>query len=449
MKAALGGGTLKNDVAHMEREEETRVYVGDQQFYYPKKLCCKGDPALERGALQQEAMAKQKRISQDLDERIRKSPLAQPFPDQGTFGAALYEQKQQLYLQSPDTVLYLSQIYAINKVLEEKAAVPGAEKSAQQIDAADREKIDALSKKVLPSMSSLLSKSMGKVNLPMLACQDDPATFVSLVDGFKLDRHNSANQDLTERKNVISESLNMLRGTGAGRNYFGVERSGNSEEYDDLVRELGEYQQKLEAGTADGFDEHNLTQKGLKYISDKLKTRSTTTGVQRFDSTMRMLHQLMPAKEFQALCNRINRSRGVASNPFDKEYVSPLRYAPQTPACIAATRAEVLKAVPSMDPAENLSEILAAHRIAAERDPQRGMKAEVIRPEHEKEDKKHLADVAKVIRRSPEFRQLINGLSNKPAVKARQVAQLTANGGEKLEQSLNNIRQPQQEPGIS
>ena len=97
------------------------------------------------------------------------------------------------------------------------------------------------------------------------------------------------------------------------------------------MQELRQYKQKLDSGTADGFDNHNLTLKDLKYVTDRMKTRNTTTGVQRFDATMRMLQQIMPEKEFQLLCNRVNRARGVASSPLDKDFVSPLRNQGQQP----------------------------------------------------------------------------------------------------------------------
>ena len=439
------GGTLKNDVALLDRPEAT-VYLGDQDFYYPKKLCCKGDPALEKGQLMSDSLEKQRQTAQDLDERIKKQPLAQQ-PGEGTFAAEIYEQKQQLYLQNPDTATYLARLYAVNKVMAEKEAEPGADKRELPITEADRKKIEDLQKHVVPAVSTLLDKSMGKVNMPMMACEDDPARFQNLIEDFRVNRENGVNRDADERRKVIGETLDTLNATGTGRNYFGVQRSRNSDEFDDLMQELRQYKQKLDSGAADGFDHHNLTLKGVKYVSDRMKTRNTTTGVQRFDATMRMLHEIMPAQEFQLLCNRINRARGVASSPLDKDFVSPLRYAPQTAERMAAARAETWKAAPDADAAKGLSEILAARRIAAERDPQRGLKTEVIRLSHEKEDKKLLSDTAKQIRQDPAFKAVLDELPKSPAARKLQLQSLAANGGARLEESMNTQRLLQQEQG--
>ena len=176
-----------------------------------------------------------------------------------------------------------------------------------------------------------------------------------------------------------------------------------------------------------------------------MKTRNTTTGVQRFDATMRMLHQIMPEKEFQLLCNRVNPARGVASSPLDKDFVSPLRYAPKTAERIAAAKAQTWRAAHNADPAKDLSEILAARRIAAERDPERGIKTEVIRPSHEKEDKKLLSDTAKQIRLDPAFKELLSGISKAPAEKISQLQNYAQGGGFLLEASLRNQgQQPEQ-----
>lgn len=430
---------------HITDERTGINYTLHGDYYLP-------DPALEKGKLMSDSLENQKQTARDLDERIKKQLLAQPKPGEGSFGAEIYEQKQQLYLQSPDTATYLARLYAVNKVLAEKQAEPGADKRELPISEEDRKRIEELEKHVVPTVSTLLDKSMGKVSMPMMACEDDQARLMNLIESFGIDRQNGANRDAEERRKVIGETLDTLAGTGTGRNYFGVQRSRNSDEFDEMMDELRQYKEKLDIGTADGFDNHNLTLKGLKYVSDRMKTRSTTTGAQRFDATMRMLQQIMPEKEFQVLCNRINRARGVASSPLDKDFVSPLRCAPQTAERVAAARAEIWKAAPDMDPARGLSEILAARRIAAERDPERGMKTEVIRLSREKEDKKLLEDTAKQIRQEPAIKALLAGLSKTPAMRKNQLQSLAQDGGARLEASLNKKRQelerPQQGPAM-
>ena len=91
---------------------------------------------------------------------------------------------------------------------------------------------------------------------------------------------------------------------------------------------------------------------------------------------------------------------------------------------------------------------MAARRIAEQRNPQRGMKTEVIRPSHEKEDRKALSALAKEIRQTPAFTQLMSTISKKPEIRAGQLANFAANGGQRLEQTLNQYSQPQPQMGI-
>ncbi len=329
MGDVLQGGTLKNDVMNMDSPEAT-MYLGDQQFYYPKKLCCKGDPTLQAGALQTQALDKQRQTAEELDERIKHQPMTEPAPEAGTFAAAIREQKDKLYLQATDTVLYLAKIYALNKVMQGKQAEAGQDKTQLQITEEEGQNIEAMTRKVIPTMSVMLNLGLGKVKLPIEACKDDPGSFLGLVDGYASQKMVGANANLDQRKDVLTEALNAMTATGTGRNYFGFKRDSNSPEYDAMLAELQSYKNKLDLGlTPDGFDNYNLTQKCLRYIDGKLKVRSTTTGVVRFDNTMRVLQQIMPGKEFEGICNRINQVRGVAAMAYDKNYVSAKRYAPK------------------------------------------------------------------------------------------------------------------------
>jgi hypothetical protein len=152
---------------------------------------------------------------------------------------------------------------------------------------------------------------------------------VELVDNYVATREQGANQDMEQRQSVIADAFRALQDTGTGRNYFGKERKANSPEYDEMMRGIIDYGRQLgPRAHISGFENHILTQKCLAYISDKMKVRSTTTGQIRFNNTMRILGQVMPEDEFSALCNRINRVRGVANKPEHDNYVSRETYVP-------------------------------------------------------------------------------------------------------------------------
>ncbi len=337
IQQTLGGGTLKGDVEN-PNSPEAEIYLGSQEFYYPKKLCCKGDPALDPAALKTQSLEQQKKTAQELTERLRRQPLKAPAPEEGTFAAQLRDQKQQLYLQSTDTALYLAKIYALNKVLQDRPADPGQDKTLLKITEEEATRIENLTCKVIPAMETLLDRDWGKVQLPMMACEDGPESYLRIIDGFGQDRLRGTNANREECRSALTEAFDTMTATGTGRNFFGVKRDSNSPEYDAMMAELRAYKEKLDAGqTPDGFDNHNLTQKCLGYLDGKLKVRSTTTGVVRFDNTMKVLKQIMPEKEFTAICNRINQVRGLTGMDFDKNYVSPQRYAPKAAKSPAVT----------------------------------------------------------------------------------------------------------------
>ena len=130
--------------------------------------------------------------------------------------------------------------------------------------------------------------------------------------------------DTTFLKGVITE----LEATKTGKHYFRskTERSNNSTEYDNMLRALKTYYNKLTTDDKDGLLEakNALRDYCKDYIKDKYSVRSRTFGKVRFDAAMTLLYDLMPKSEFSRLLLDINNTRGVrtANHPdavsFDK-----------------------------------------------------------------------------------------------------------------------------------
>ena len=440
----LGGGLLKRDVVRMDGPE-SQMFFGDQTFYYPKKLIQVGDPQLSNEKLQQKSLDAQKNVINEMNEKLRRQPVGKSDPEKNTFAREIHDHKQALYLQDPDPAYHISRLYAAQKMLQEKIA-QGADPENRKITPEDKTRMYALASNLNPSVQAILAKPEGKVSLPMLAVDDDPNKLINAVDDFVKQRADAVNPDKEQHLNTVAEAGDLLERTGTGKNYFGIKRNANKSEYTKMMESLGVYKAKLEQKTATGYDAYNVQAKALKYIRDKKTVRSTTTGKIRFDNTMRVLQQIMPADEFRKVCNSINRARGVASSPKDPNYVSVHRYAPQTPSAIAAQRAEWLPNASKSEAVKGLSEILAAQEIAKERNPQNSGKAIVISAAHEKEDRQLLERKASEIRRNPAFRSIVSGLSEDPSTRRNQVRNLCAEGGKNLTSSLTRAQQQLMQP---
>jgi hypothetical protein len=406
MKKSLGGGILKHNVVRLH-DKEAHVFLGDQQYYYPKKLLLKGDPALKKDPGFDAIRQKREELARDLETRIQAKHLDKVFNEK-TFGLELYEVKQQLYLKAEDTVLHLSKLYALNQVMSGKKSMSQEEKDEQVIDNNSRNLIDHYTQKAIPVIRTLLEKSKGTMDLSVLAC-NETETFMDMVDNFVNSRERGANPDMIERRDVIASAFTAMRDTGTGRNYFGKVRKENSPEYEEMLQGIIDYGKQLGPNARiNGFENHIVIQKCLNYIQDKMKVRSTTTGQIRFDNTMRILAQVMPGEEFQKLCDRVNRARGVAAKPKSKDHVSRFTYLPKTPERIAQARVEALKEAPEkLDMVKELSEILAMCEIARERNPQRKGKTELMAPGHEEEDRLIIEDRAAKIRQQAGFQTTV------------------------------------------
>ena len=434
----LGGGVLKNDVVHLDREEAT-VYLGEQQYYYPKKLYAVGDPAISRENVLDASLKEKRNLIRDMNQELRRKPSDPKEMTKGSFGEAIEEQKHDLYFQAEDTAYHISRLYATLTVMKGKQA-EGLNPSEMLMSNEDKQRIFELTYLATPSVKALLTKPDGKIKLPLAAVDDDPSKLLNAVNSFKDQRMDAVNKDAEEHTVVIDQVAKAMSDTGTGKNYFGIKRNANKDGYTQMMEALAIYKGKKAEGTATGLEVFRLTEKGVAYVSDKKTVRNTTTGKIRFDNTMRMLQQIMPAQEFQKLCNSINRARGVAGNPADPDYVSVKRYAPQTAEAIAFQKNEVLSVSSKSDAAKHLSTVLAARQIAQERDPQKSSKALVIRPDHEKEDQKALSRRASQIQKDPAFRSLMRTLSDKPATRSTQITQLCSEGGKRLADSVNAMR---------
>ena len=125
--------------------------------------------------------------------------------------------------------------------------------------------------------------------------------------------------------NMQMSSVTFLRGvireleaTGTGKRYKNStkDRSGNSKEYNDMLKTLKKYYGKTAAGDRDGIDavKNALREKCLSYISDKKKVRRRQFGRTRFDMVMTLLSDIMPKSEFETVVDSVNTERKVHEN---------------------------------------------------------------------------------------------------------------------------------------
>ncbi len=139
--------------------------------------------------------------------------------------------------------------------------------------------------------------------------------------------------DLLYRKEVLILAKEALENTGRGN---GKDQEGtwwhknNSPEFNAVNTAMKNYTDFVQKGKNPDLVESarkTLVEAGLKYIDGKEKVRSSQFGRERFETVMTALHATMDKADFQALCDRINKKRGLTGKPDDENYVSEKKYA--------------------------------------------------------------------------------------------------------------------------
>ena len=414
-----------------------KIFFGTMQTYYPKKVCFPGDPNLQSQQLTED-LKNRKEMSDKLMARVRQEKR-QARPEENTFGSYIYDHQTELYRQNPDTAYYLARIYASNMVLNQLENVP-ANRLTMPMTQEHRQAIEQLAVKMTPTINGILATKTGKVELPHLAVKEDPSQFILKVSDFADIYAAAGNQDREEKHAVINDALQAMTNTGTGRNYIGVRRSRNDDEYNELIDELQSYSQTLSQGrNPDGPDSYNLIQKGLKYIDNKKTVRSTTDGKIRFDSTMRILKQIMPTDEFRVLCNQINRAREVANQPANENFVKPEDYEPMTLQRYVNNQLKDVSRIGSSELKKRLGNIIAAREIAKNRNPEHPEKAIVIFPSTVKQDTEAISARSREIRRSQIIASTVDDYNHAQVPQAFEHT-WRHNAGENLEARYQNAR---------
>ena len=125
---------------------------------------------------------------------------------------------------------------------------------------------------------------------------------------------------------AMSKVHGILRSTGAGDAWW---HKNNSEDFDDVLKYMKAYDEVAASGAS--LEEINeagqsIVTKGLAYIDGKEKVRSSQFGRDRFDAVMTALSLYMDRADFEALCNKINKKRGVLGKRSHEDYVSVDKY---------------------------------------------------------------------------------------------------------------------------
>ncbi len=407
-KTQLNGAKLYADDSGPELYPKG-MYFGSQQTYLPKKVYFKGDPELNAGAIEQDSLNKQKETAREINDTLKNLPQHKLRPDEGTFGAFVHDNKHELMQQTQDPGYFIANIYAANKLLAGKDAPENGDKNSLLMSQEDKDAVKNLASTLGPIINSMFEKAQGAVKLPVMACDNDPNVLNREVDNYQNRYKTSANSDMEERKKVIDDAFAAMEATGTGKNYLGIKRSKNHGEFDEMMTELAAYKRRLAKGEVpEGSVNYNLTQKMLKYIEDKKGVRSTETGAIRFDNTMRVLKQLMPAADYTKLCNNINRAREVNSSSDD--YISPTTYAPMTVGNYVSKLSKKLSHAGNSEIRNAMAQILAVRQIAREKNPEHPFKEMVVTGADKKHDEELIKQRAAQIKRDPAFISMVNAV---------------------------------------
>ena len=443
MSEKLNGGRIYANTEDDAIYGQNKLWFGSVQTYYPKKVYFKGDPELMKNYIDADMKARSE-MEKKLSDRVRQD-MRKAKPQNHTFGSFIYDMQDELYKQSGDTVYHIARIYAANIVLNQKENVQG-DRLLQPIGEEELTAIDELATKMTPSIRGMLEEKTGKIDLPLLAVKEDPTELILKIDDFAEKCKNAANQDLVQRKSAIDDAYAAMDATGTGRNYIGIRRNRNNDEYSEMMDDLRNYKDALGRGEdPDGPTCYNLTQKCLKYIDNKKQVRRTTDGQIRFDNTMRVLKQIMPADKFRVLCNQINRARDVAKEPKNENFVTPETYAPMTLNKYVQEQMKGVDGLGRSDVKKRFSNIIAAREIARTRRADDPSKAIVVNPSQKRQEEAAIKARAAQIRSEVGFQNFVRSFCTEP-YKELKIQTYQNSDGAQLENAYGYYKQGYQEP---
>ena len=254
-------------------------------------------------------------------------PEAAPQP--GSFGEFIKTCKKQINLQKDVKFVAVSSLYAINKYIEKKNIDPRT-LGTTQMTAEDKAELTKDIKKYNPLISSYQGEK-NVINTKDLNCIAVNGTAAELNHHINeyckrvvpTSFPSDTNEKKQQRNAAINEALATMVNTGTGVNYFGSRRSSNTTRYDNMIRAIRTYQQKEEK---DPFETFNLKKQCLAYISDKYTVRSSPSGKERFNQTMKILRNIMCPREFNTLVNDINKKRGLVGKTEHPDYITATQY---------------------------------------------------------------------------------------------------------------------------
>ncbi len=268
-------------------------------------------------------------------------PAAAPQP--GSFGEFIKTCKDQINRQKDDKFVAVTSLYAVYKYTQKKNINP-ANLGTTQMTAEDKAELTKEIKKYNPLISSYQGEKnrINTKDLYCIAANGIPAELSHHIDEYckrvvPTSFRNQTAETKQKRNNAINDALATMEATGTGVNYFGSRRSSNTTRYNNLIRAIRAYHQKEEK---DPFETFNLKKQCLAYISDKYTVRSSPSGRERFNQTMKILKNIMCPREFSTLVNDINKKRGLVGNPDHPDYITVTQYDPRPIGTAATTTAQ-------------------------------------------------------------------------------------------------------------
>ncbi len=247
----------------------------------------------------------------------------------GSFGEFIKTCKKQINLQKDVKFVAVSSLYAINKYIEKKHMDPRT-LGTTQMTAEDKAELTKDIKKYNPLISSYQGEKnvINTKDLNCIAVNGTAAELNHHIDEYckrvvPTSFPSDTNEKKQQRNAAINEALATMQATGTGVNYFGSRRSSNTTRYDNMIRAIRTYQQKEEK---DPFETFNLKKQCLAYISDKYTVRSSPSGRERFNQTMKILRNIMCPREFSTLVNDINKKRGLVGQADHPDYITVTQY---------------------------------------------------------------------------------------------------------------------------
>ena len=312
-------------------------FFGSQDTYLPGKIFYLKDPALRPQEIQQEVQAEEILQVQEhagQEQNMQESYTTEPEQSlggeqeqgerldyEGTF-ADLWNEANRPESSQEERQNALASLIALNGMwmdaLESRTVDQGADEKKLEKQAAEIKETFSFQQLMKDGHDKELSKKkdINQLVRELQAKNREIAAYRRIAIQRKNGKNYAREKTYDAAVSMIAQMADIGGTTGAGKYWGGIINRGadkNSPEYNAMIEAVEDYKAQKTPETL-----YLSVQATLKYLDGKETVRWSGTGQARWLESMNYLSQVMPAGEFEKVCQRVNEKRGAGINSRDR-----------------------------------------------------------------------------------------------------------------------------------